>query len=146
MSFIPDVELTRMKRKIFNPFKEDFRTDGSFTFAWFHLYFKNILVHYIPLLFCSYGVDSQSGRGRFVIEPPEVGAALAGMTITSGAAEARRESSTTGGERDDDRKSDAGRETESSGEGQKHLRLRSPLAKQKQGQQYWGVQVVERVV
>jgi hypothetical protein len=73
----------------------------------------------MPLLFCSYGVDSQSSRGRFVIEPPEVGAALAGMSITSGAAEARRESPTAGGEIDDDRRSDAGRWTESSGSGRK---------------------------
>jgi hypothetical protein len=37
-------------------------------------------------------VDSQSGRGRFVIEPPEVGAVLAGMTVSAGAAAARRSS------------------------------------------------------
>jgi hypothetical protein len=42
MSFIPDVELARMKRKIFNPFKEDFGADGSFTFAWFHLYCRDM--------------------------------------------------------------------------------------------------------
>jgi hypothetical protein len=35
--FIPDVELTRMKRKIFNQIKEYFGTDGSFTFAGYHL-------------------------------------------------------------------------------------------------------------
>ncbi len=58
------------------------------------------MVLYIPdlmpgVLFCRYGVDNQTGRGRFVIEPPEVGAALAGITLSSGVAAAGSQMSAT---------------------------------------------------
>ena len=44
-------------------------------------------------------MDNQSGRGRFVIEPPEVGAVLAGMTMSAGVAEAQRTSPAVSGVR-----------------------------------------------
>ncbi len=34
--------------------------------------------------FCRYAVDSRTDAGRYVIEPPEVGAALVGMSISAG--------------------------------------------------------------
>jgi hypothetical protein len=58
-------------------------------------------------------VDSQSGRGRFVIEPPEVGAVLAGMTMAAGVAEARRASPAASGARDQEEEGVAGDETAS---------------------------------
>ncbi len=34
--------------------------------------------------FCRYAVDSRTDSGRYVIEPPELGAALVGMSISAG--------------------------------------------------------------
>ncbi len=74
-------------------------------------------------MFSRYGVDNQTGRGRIVIEPPEMDAALAGISLSSGVAEAARQGySTAGVDAGNEERSDTGHGTEDDGDANKRAR------------------------